>query len=430
MFDMHNEEWLKQKYDSIAEKDRTKYAFISLKIKQFRRLNMNYGRQFVDQLIYKVYEALEEHIKDTGYVAHLSKGAFNIIAMIPPGGREDLDLFPWIVEMVQDTYKLKDPTYAKIVYCGAGVYLLEEEPIDFYIAQYYADICRSESKERDYVVSHVEFYGTSYHDYRLNAQEYRQRLSGALKEGHIKMYLQPKVNLVTGEINHAEALMRWFDPNLGLLPIKEYLPIFEECGQTNLVDNYIFENACKVIAKWKKEYNTDICVSVNISRSTFDYPYFLEEFDTIYQKYNCDKNNLELELIESIIMNQMDRIQSVVEMIREDGYQVSLDDFGSGYSSYSVVCNTPLNYLKIDRSMFRDQHNKREQIMLQNIIKTAHDLDMKVIAEGIESNDYAEELRLKGCDYIQGFIYCEPIPVEEFENRFLINKEKVEFKKN
>ncbi|MEG0076248.1 EAL domain-containing protein [Anaerorhabdus sp.] len=426
MDEMKNEDWLKEKYDLIPDYERKEYAIVSLKIKQFRRLNMRYGRDFIDGLIRSIYDGLCEFIGDAGYVCHLSKGSYNLLLKLPEGNRDDMSLFPWIVDIAHSTYHLKDEQYKKLVYCGIGVYILEDKIVDFYTAQYYADICRSESKEKDYVVSHVEFYGTSYVDYRLNAQEYRKKLGDALENGYIKMFLQPKVNLKTGLIESAEALMRWFDPELGLLPINEYLPIFEECGQTNLIDCYIFEEACKTIEKWNKQYHQDISISVNLSKSTFDYPYFLQEFDDIYNKYEIKKDCIELELIEKIIMDQMDKIQAVVEEIRNDGYRVSLDDFGSGYSSYSVLCNAPLHVLKIDRSMFQNQYNMREQIMIKHIIEIAHELGIEVVAEGIETESYAKELIEKNCDYIQGFVYYKPMPVDEFEERFLINKEKIE----
>lgn len=415
---VNGEQWIKNKYDSLSIEERQDYALVSLKIKQLRRLNILYGREFVDELIPKFYDALSESLDEFSMLACIQPGYYNLLVKLPEK-RDDYSLVLWFTDILHKTYYLSDKKFEKIVYCGLGVYKLEDDYVDFYTAQYYADICRTESKERDFLISHVEFYGTSYHDTKLNDQEYRRRFEDALKNGDIKMYLQPKMNLKTNEVNEAEALMRWIDPKLGILPINEYLPVLEESGQMNLVDRFIFEEVCKTIDYWKKTYDKDIHISINLSKSTFVYPFFLEEFEETHTKYNCDKSLIELELIENIILNQSERVKEVVDQIKEFGYNVSLDDFGSGYSSYGVLCSTPFDVIKIDRSLFLDHNNPKELILAKHIIEIAHELGMRVVAEGIESKEYVEILRDLDCDYVQGFYFYKPMTVDEFEKRFV-----------
>lgn len=419
--EMMSEQWIKEKYDELLLEQRQDYALVSLKIKQLRRLNILYGRGFVDELILEFHNALLEAVENKGYAAYLQHGYYNLLLQLPEK-RDDYSLVMWFSEILHKTYYLTDKRFEKIVYCGLGVYRLEDNVIDFYTAQYYADICRTESKERDFLISHVEFYGSSYQDIKLNAQEYRRRFDDALHNKHIHLYLQPKVNLKTKEVESAEALMRWIDPELGLLPINEYLPVLEESGQMNLVDCYIFEETCKVIEHWSKVYKKEISISVNVSKSTFVYPFFLNEFEDIHKKYDCKKECIELELIENIILNQSERVKEVVDEIKKYGYRVSLDDFGSGYSSYSVLCNTPFDAVKIDRSLFLDHTNPKEKILAKHIIEIAHELGMEVVAEGIETKEYVDELTQIGCDYIQGFYFYKSMPVEEFEEIFIKNK--------
>lgn len=425
--DMHNERWIKEKYDYILENQLEHYIFLSLKIKHFRKINRLYGRDYGDRLIMNVFKRINAWIQPTDYVAHVYHGYFNLLLQKPDDVTDDYGYVRWIGKLGEYIYHVEDEHMHDNVFCGFGIYPLCNEPVDFYIAQYNADICRSESGERNFLISHIEIYGSSYHEEGLFAPNYRQMLKPAMEAGHIKMFLQPKVDMKTGEITHAEALVRWIDPEKGMLPIQEYLPLLEECGFANLIDMFIFENACKWIQTWIQTYQKHIHISVNISANTFVYPFFVDEIREVYNTFdNCPKECLELELLESIILNKIDRVKEVAHDIRGFGIGCSLDDFGSGYSSYNVIAQTPLTMLKIDRSIFRDHTNEKEHILIKRIIQTAHDLGLQVVAEGIETIEYAKFLKQNDCEYIQGFVYYRPMPVEEFEERFLINHEKID----
>ena len=158
----------------------------------------------------------------------------------------------------------------------------------------------------------------------------------------------------------------------------------------------------------------------------FNYRYFLDEYKQVYEKVPCPKDCIEFELLESIVLNQIDLVQVVIGQLRDYGFSCSLDDFGSGYSSFSVLTNTELKTLKIDRSLFRNYSDPRERILVRHIVETAKALDLKTVAEGIETKEYVEFLKKLGCDYIQGFIFYKPMPVDEFEKRFLIDCERAE----
>lgn len=422
--EMYNEEWIKSKYDQLTSDVRKNYVFISFKIKHFRKINRRYGRAYGDVLIKEVYRIIQDLLQIGDYAAHIYHGYYNLLLQIPEGPRDDHTLLLWITEFSKNIYYINDPKLYKDLFGAYGMYVLDEEKVDFYIAQYNADICRSESKERDYIISHVEMYGTSYMEQGLLAPNYRLMLEQAIKAGHIHMYLQPKVDMKTGRITHAEALMRWIDPELGMLPIQEYMPILEECGLANQVDMYMFETACKWIQKWNKQYHQDISISVNISKNTFAYPFFVEEIIDVFEKYDhCPKACIELELLESIILNQIEEVKVIAHKIHDYGFQCSLDDFGSGYSSYQVIAQAPLTMMKIDRSIFHDETSLKEQCLVRHLIETAHDLGLQVVAEGIETQGYAQYLKQLDCEYIQGYVYYRPMPIEEFEQRFILEKE-------
>lgn len=424
---MNTEQWIKAKYDQLTKEERPLYAFVSLKLKHLRKLNRRYGRAYVDMLIQRSYEALCADSQENEFIGYIANGCFNMLKKAPLEGRDDYAMLLWGTHISKVLYHMQDAEIHEVIFCGIGIYLLKEEPVDFYIAQYNADICRHDSTEKDFLISHLEIYGSSYIERGLDSPDYRAMLDDAIKQGHIKMYLQPKVDLKTGTITSAEALMRWIDPTLGLLPIQEYLPILEECGQMNQIDCFIFEEACKWIDHWRHTYGTDILLSVNLSKNTFVYPFFMKEFKEIFERYDCPKSCIEIELLESIILNQVERVQEVALEIEEFGFRCSLDDFGSGYSSYNVLTNIPLHILKIDRSLLQDVTNGKERILLRHIIEAAHEIGLQVVAEGVETEDYVAYLQSLQCDYIQGFVFYRPMPADEFERRFLEQRESIRF---
>ena len=192
------------------------------------------------------------------------------------------------------------------------------------------------------------------------------------------------------------------------------------------LDLFLFERACKNIRRWLELYGKKIRISVNLSSDMFNYRYFLKEYAAVYEKYPCPKDCIEFELLESIVLNQVDQVQNVVGQLKNFGFSCSLDDFGSGYSSFSVLTNTDLVSLKIDRSLFQNESDPRERVLVRHILESAKELGLKTVAEGVETRGYVEYLKSLGCDYIQGYVFYRPMPVEEFEERFLKNGERAQ----
>lgn len=423
-----NEKWLKQIYDSLPFPEQSGYALISMKIKRFRVINRIYGRDTGNELIQKLHTVIESHLNSGEYIAHIYLGYFNLL-LKSPALPDDETLLERISELDVYLGELTDEEHEYKIFCGYGIYKLTDNPVDFYTAQYNADICRSDSFESSYRNSHVEIYGSSYHDQNLIFPDLQQMIRPAINNGELKLYLQPKVDLKTGEITHAEALVRWISPSRGMIPLNEFLPALEENGLIDLVDLFIFEQVCKHIEKWIKLYGKKIHISVNLSRCSFNYWKFLDDYIEIFEQYSCPRECIEIELLESIVLDHVERVKEVVEEIRNYGFFCSLDDFGSGYSAYSVLTYANLSTLKIDRSLFSNYNNPKARSIIKHIIQTAHELDMTIVAEGIETKEYVDYLREIDCDYIQGFYFYRPMPADEFEEKFL-QKETNAYERN
>ena len=424
MTQLKGEQWLKERYDAIPAEKRTQFALVSMKLKRFRTFNRLNGREAGDALIQQVDRVLQEQLGETGYVARLGTGYYNLLLPLP----RDYDaIFHWIIGLNSRIRDMDHPRFHGRVFSGFGVYLLTEEPVDFYTAQYNADVCRSVCPERSFRNSHFEVYGLTWKDMGLRYDDLLQIIQPALDRGDIKLYLQPKVDLRTGRVDSAEALMRWVDPVRGMIPVPEFLPMLEDTGMISNVDTYLFEQVCACINRWIERYGRRIGISVNLSAAMFNYRYFFKEYREIHQRYGTPRELIEFELLESIVLNQVDRVREVVGELRDYGFSCALDDFGSGFSSYSVLTNTELSTVKIDRSLFQNEDNNRERTIIRHIVQTARELDMRTVAEGVESPDYVSYLRGIGCDYVQGFVFYKPMPAEEFEERFLRRGESIRF---
>lgn len=421
MADLKNEQWFMKKYEEICKENPKGYAFISLKIKRFRIFNQIFGREAGDRLIEKVYQAISGWLKDREYAVWMYRGYYNMLVHMS----DDYDdIFHRMIDLNRNIRDMKDEEGFGKVYSGIGIYLLTENPVDFYTAQYYADICRSECKERSYHNSHFEVYGMTYFDKNLLYFDLEQEIQPALENGDLRIYLQPKVDLKTGEVTQAEALLRWIDPVRGMIPVGEFLPGLEEKGLIDSIDNHMFGQVCKLINRWIGLYGKKIRISVNLSSNAFNYRYFFDGYKKYYDLDPCPKECIDFELLESIILNRVEMVRRVVKQLRDFGFSCSLDDFGSGYSCFNVLTNTEISTLKIDRSLFVDESDSRAKILIRHIIKTAHELGMKTVAEGVETKGFVEFLKELECEYVQGYVFYKPMPIEEFEERFLKNGEK------
>ena len=423
MAGLKNEQWIRTRYEEVCRNNPEEYALISMKIKRFRIFNRMFGWEAGDELITMIYDCVESWLKPEEYIAHIRSGYYLLLVHMP----EDYDdIFHYIIEInsrIRDWPY--DEKYGKI-YMGFGIFRLEHNPPDFLTAQYNADICRTESAESGLRNSHFEVYGLTYRDANLGNYNMEQDFRPAIEREDFKLYLQPKVDLRTGEITEAEALVRWIDPEKGMIPVSEFLPELEKNGLIGDLDLYMFQHVCSTINRWLLIYGRKIRISVNLSSTMFNYRYFLDEYKRVYEKVPCPKDCIEFELLESIVLNQLDLVQDVVEQLRDYGFSCSLDDFGSGYSSFSVLTSTELKTLKIDRSLFRNYSDPRERVLVRHIVETAKELDLKIVAEGIETREYVDFLKGLGCDYIQGFIFYKPMPVGEFEQRFLRDHERAQ----
>ncbi len=269
----------------------------------------------------------------------------------------------------------------------------------------------------------------AYYDDEISKKENREEklihdLDRALEEEQFKVFFQPKYAIRSGEpkLASAEALIRWVHPELGMISPGLFIPLFEDNGLISKVDRYVWKNAAKQVAKWKKEYGISIPVSVNVSRMDMLSENLAEEFQAIVDEEGIDVHNFLLEVTESAYTDDQANIISVVKELREKGFRIEMDDFGTGYSSLNMLTNLPFDVLKLDMVFVRNIHSDERALKLvEFIMEIARYLNVTVVAEGVELKEQYEVLKDLGCDVIQGYYFSKPLCAEDFEK--LIEKE-------
>lgn len=243
-----------------------------------------------------------------------------------------------------------------------------------------------------------------------------KRLQEGIKNKEFLVYLQPKFYAKTGKLAGAEALVRWKRNNEILMP-NVFIPVFEEYKLITKLDMYVFEQACKLLKKWNKHI---VPISINESRQHLYDQNHINKLKEIINKYNVSPHNIELEMTETTVVDNVKLAKRAEESVHKLGFIVSMDDFGVGYSSFSMLKNINIDVLKIDKSFFDDiLESKRGRIIIESIIEMCKKLNITTVAEGIETLEQVEYLKKIECDMIQGYVFAKPMSVEEFEDKYI-----------
>ncbi len=243
-------------------------------------------------------------------------------------------------------------------------------------------------------------------------------MESALLNKEFQIYLQPKYSPVSGKLVGAEALVRWISPTDGLITPGCFIPIFEENGFITQLDDYMISGVAKLQSERKLQGKKAVPVSVNVSRAHFTREDLAEHICQLVDSYGTDHGSIELEVTESAFFGDKDMLQRIIKELKVYGFSISMDDFGAGYSSLNSLKDLPIDVLKLDMEFFRGEDvEKRGEIVVKETIQLAKNLNMKIVAEGIERKDQVEFLAEQGCDMIQGFYYAKPMTVQEFDRR-------------
>ena len=272
--------------------------------------------------------------------------------------------------------------------------------------------------------TNLAVYDAALRNTLLREQRIIESMETALQEGQFAVYLQPKFSLQNDGLAGAEALVRWTHPEMGFLSPGEFIPLFEKNGFITQLDQYVWERACMLMHDWKV-HNLEVTpISVNVSRADIYQADLLDILLGLIEKYELSPEMLHLEITESAYTEAPDQIIDTVERLRNQGFIIEMDDFGSGYSSLNMLNQMKLDVLKLDMKFIQNETAKpMEQGILRFIVELANWMNLSVVAEGVETLEQLEHVRGIGCDYVQGYFFAKPMPGSDFE-KYLIKQTK------
>ncbi|MCR4956640.1 MAG: EAL domain-containing protein [Lachnospiraceae bacterium] len=263
---------------------------------------------------------------------------------------------------------------------------------------------------------HCTYYNDRCQEEVARRLKLRSMVPKAIMDDEFQMYLQPKVNPLKGSLTGAEALVRWRSSDGNMIMPGQFIPVIEESGQVEMVDWIMFQQVCGYLVQRRKEQRPDIMISVNLSKRGISKKKFFKDYAHLIQEMNVPAECLEFELTESRAFENIGDAKDLIEKIHSMGAKVSLDDFGSGFSNIEVIGALQFDVIKMDKSIFSTgfPQNKQTYTLVKGLIQMFHDMDIKVVCEGIESQEQAEALKELGADMIQGYYYAKPMSVEDF----------------
>jgi diguanylate cyclase (GGDEF)-like protein len=419
-----------------AEANHRIISVLYLDIDDFKNVNDTLGRAIGDEVLRQFSIRLMECLRVTDMVARLGGDEFGCILFTPDASGDAGVVASKIRESLRQPFEVQGHSITLTASMGISVYPADSLDPDTLVKNGDTAMYRSKKAGRDT----YRFFTAEMNARAIRKLEQENALRKAIERNEFVLHYQPKVELLKGEITGVEALIRWNRPGYGFVPPSEFISVLEQTGLINQVGAWVLETACKQIAEWRQAGIGEIPVSVNVSGRQFSqatlkrdvmriieennvHPQLLEfelQTERALRENSIDSDLLELELTESSLMTHARKTISILKRLKMLGIRISVDDFGTGYSSLAYVKRFPIDVLKIDRSFVMDViTNPANAAITTAIIEMAHSLDVRVVAEGVETVEQLDFLRERGCDEIQGYYFARPLPPSEISSLLL-----------
>ncbi len=409
-----------QKFSELADKylleDKETYAIIYTNISKFKVMNDQLGRETCNLILKTLYHYISTPLEEGECMGRISSDNFAILVKY----KDEMTM----IQRFKEWFEKAEEEIAQFHYdwnlpvVEFGIYIIEREDRISYSQM--LDRAKMAIKDYSHLINNKMYYAIYNEAARakiLREKYLEDKMESALAKGHFQVYLQPKYKVSPEKIGGAEALARWVDPVDGMIYPDEFIPLFERNEFVVELDLWVFDQVCQCITNWQKQGIPLIKVSVNCSKVQLRNKKFLDKYVEIFNKYDLPQGIIEIELTESFVLEDDSDIANIVNSIHEAGFGCSMDDFGSGYSSLNLIQTIPVDTLKIDRIFFNDEgtDTSKMEAVVGSIISMAKSLNMETVAEGVEKNEHVEMLRKFRCDYIQGYVFAKPMPIQDFE---------------
>lgn len=395
-----------------------KLALFLFDLERFKNINDSLGRPAGDALLRQVADWLSHKWGDANLFARIGSDHFAIVLPdVRPSGDLTRLVERTLASFLEHPFRLNGSVFRIAAKVGAALFPDDGADADTLFRNAEAALKNAKRSGERYL-----FYSHAMNDHTAEKLNLENQLRQALEKGEFVLYYQPQVNLVSGKMSNAEALIRWNDPRTGLVAPGRFIPILEETGLINEVGRWALRQAITDYLRWRDAGLAAVPVSVNVSPLQLRHRNFISEIEQAVSIDPRAAKGLELELTESLIMADVNLSIHSLKAIRALGITIAIDDFGTGFSSLSYLSKLPVDTLKIDRSFVVDMTTGPQGLALvSTIINLGHSLKLKVVAEGVETEEQARLLRLLGCDEMQGFLFSEALACNIFEAKFLVS---------
>lgn len=410
--------------DHAGHNERT-LAVLSIDIDDFKRINDSLGHDPGDELLKAIALKLVRCVRATDFivdehsrtqtgqaiVGHLGGDEFVIVLSDIKSPEDAAIVSRRIRKSLGEPFQIDGKAVVLSASIGISAFPHDGSTPEELLKNAGAALNVAKQAGRD----HDEFYTSTINARAFERFAMETNMRKALDAGQFELWYQPKLDLNSHDIVGAEALVRWRDPDLGIIAPQQFIPIAEETGLIVPLGKWIFEQACRQILAWQDSDFEGLHIAVNVSAAQFAAGDIHRQMSNAVEAHGIPFTALQLELTESLIMTDVDDTVAVLEQLHNTGFGLWIDDFGTGYSSLSYLKTLPISGLKIDQSFVRNMHqNKDDASIVASIVTLAHGLGLGVVAEGVELSDHVQQLAACGCDIAQGYYFTPPMPIDGF----------------
>jgi len=393
---------------SSSKRENQLVAVLLVSIDRFKEIGETLGSTYADELICSIAERLTESMREGDTLAYWGSDEFALLFNELERTEDTIQICKRLQSTLEPAFRLaKDEVY---VTASIGIALHPLNGHDEAMLMNSATTALAQAKQKG--GNAYQFYTAAMNSKALHRLSLESSLRRAIEREEFVVYYQPKVDINTWQISGAEALVRWNHPEKGLISPGEFIPLAEETGLIAAIDEWVLRNSCSALKEWSV---SSLTLSTNISARQFQDPGFFSLVMSILEEIRLAPGQLELELTESSIMTNVEFGVRTLCALQSSGVRISVDDFGTGFSSLAYLKRLPLDVLKIDRSFVEASTDPDGAALVMAIITLAHNLRLKVVAEGVETEDQLRFLHLLRCDEIQGYLFSKPLPAADFK---------------
>lgn len=408
----------------IIEKTQ-EYALVAMNVRQFKFFNEIFGSRTGDQLLCCIKEVIESHVQTGEYFCRSTDDLFYILFK----ETDRTVIRRRLEEMIEEISQYSsghNGSYQIMLYCG-GVIGTEVKDTSPSVQTSMTHVKFALNTAKQSLKRSIWFYDIGLHEDEILENYVESHMYLAMEKEEFQMYLQPKVDLKTGRISGAEALVRWIPESGKMIYPGQFIPIFENNGFCDVLDLYMVEKVCRQLREWIDQGKEPLPLSVNQSKLLFYEADYIHNMKALLEKYQIPASLITLEILEGLAMKNVEEVNERIDRLTEMGFNVSMDDFGSGYSSLNTLASLRINELKIDREFLLrlqkpGEDHRRQIIIMNKVVELTKELKIKTVVEGVENEEDEKLVQKMGCDQGQGFYYSRPVSAEEFSEKYIVER--------